>query len=144
MARLLDVPLTLSVVPRELLDRIAAEAPTPVVPATENQPAVSSATIEQKATKMEQFLKDAKMEHRPRMEYDGGGCKWQLNACPFNPEHKAPDSYTFIRASGAMGFKCSHDHCVNNKWEQFRPVAEAVIGHQIAFVESGNSPLAVC
>jgi hypothetical protein len=140
MAHLLDVPSSLSVVPRDVLERIAAQAPTTEITEAACQPAVSSATIEKKAAKMEQFLKEAKMARRSRMEYDGGGVKWQLNACPFNPEHKAPDSYVFIRTDGAMGFKCSHNTCTENKWDQFRPVAEAVIGHQFEFVESGNSP----
>lgn len=140
MAHLIDVPSTLPVVSREVLERLAADAPAPVAEPVPESPAASSAAIEKKAVKMEQFLKESKMAHRARMEYDGSGYKWQLNACPFNPEHKAPDSYVYIRSSGALGFKCSHTTCANNTWEQFRPKMDAIIGHQFEFAESGNSP----
>lgn len=135
MAHLVDVPKDLPVVPREVLEQIAATAPSSA-PAGPSTTAISSKEIEKRATTMEKFLAEAKVHHRPRMEYDGGGCKWQLQACPFNPEHKAPDSYVFVKADCAMGFHCSHNSCVENKWDQFRPKAEAIIGHRFKFVEN--------
>ena len=44
----------------------------------------------------------------------------RLEKCPFNPEHKAPDSALFLYNDGALGFKCFHDSCSNNHWQDFR------------------------
>jgi hypothetical protein len=145
MAHLLDVPDTLPIMPVDVLKRIAAQF-TPVIAATGADRTATSAAIpsrialEAQALKMEQFLAEAKYMHRQRMDYDNGGFKWQLTQCPFNLEHAAPDSYAFIKADGKLGFHCSHNHCVENKWAQFRAKAEAVIGHRFQFVEPSPQP----
>jgi AAA domain-containing protein len=145
MAQLLDVPDTLPIVPVDVLKKIAAEF-TPATAATSaaHTPAASAMpsriTLETQALKMEQFLAEAKYMHRQRADYDNGGFKWQLTQCPFNAEHTAPDSYAFLKADGKMGFHCSHNHCVDNKWTQFRAKAEAVIGHRFQFVEPSAQP----
>jgi len=156
IAHLLDIPKCLPVVPREVLEIIAAKSQASSSTQTSAAPstiATAPKKVEERAVKMEKFLAESKLSHRKRMEYDTGGCKWQLENCPFNPEHKAPDSYVFIKANGAMGFHCSHNTCVENKWDQFREHAEHIVGHrfkfavessasnnQNAFAESGGSP----
>jgi hypothetical protein len=49
-----------------------------------------------------------------------GGRKWQLAECPFNPDHKKPDAIVTEAASGALGFKCSHNSCSGRNWSDFR------------------------
>lgn len=53
------------------------------------------------------------------------GTKYQLDNCPFNPEHDGTDSYVFEPDDNSgWGFKCSHDSCAgHNTWEQFRAKA---------------------
>lgn len=49
------------------------------------------------------------------------GCrKIILESCPFNPQHKAPDSAIFVRPGGAIGFKCFHNSCSGNGWKELR------------------------
>ena len=134
MAQLVDVPDTLPIVPVDILKQIAGEF-THVTAAPKAGGTSTKAAIEAQALKIEQFLAEAKYMHRQRMDYDSGGCKWQLTRCPFNPEHEAPDSYAFLKADGKMGFHCSHNHCQENKWAQFRAEAEVVIGHRFQFIE---------
>ena len=43
-----------------------------------------------------------------------------LKECPFNPEHKAPDSALFIMPSGAIGFRCLHASCSQYSFKDFR------------------------
>jgi len=43
-----------------------------------------------------------------------------LTECPFNPEHKAPDSAIFVAPSGAIGFKCLHNSCSEYTWHDVR------------------------
>lgn len=49
-----------------------------------------------------------------------GGTKYILDECPFDPSHKAPDSMITKSASGALGFKCFHNHCQNYHWKELR------------------------
>jgi len=48
------------------------------------------------------------------------GLKLQLEECPFNPDHKSPDSFVSQFASGMTIFSCSHDSCREYKWADFR------------------------
>ena len=49
-----------------------------------------------------------------------GGIKYILDECPFDHSHKAPDSMVTKMASGAIGFKCLHNHCQNYHWRDLR------------------------
>lgn len=49
-----------------------------------------------------------------------GGTKYILEECPFDPNHKAPDSMITRSASGAIGFKCLHKHCQGYHWKELR------------------------
>ena len=55
---------------------------------------------------------------------EAGPNKWQLAKCPFNESHKSPDSYVQQFDSGAVLFKCSHNSCSGNHWEDFQEVYE--------------------
>lgn len=50
--------------------------------------------------------------------------KFVLETCPFNPNHKAPDSAVFLYNDGALGFKCFHDSCSNYDWKALRKLYE--------------------
>ena len=47
-----------------------------------------------------------------------------LDECPFNHEHKAPDSMITIGSSGAIGFKCFHNSCQGKTWRDVRLLFE--------------------
>lgn len=49
-----------------------------------------------------------------------GGVKYILDECPFDASHKAPDSMVTKSASGALGFKCLHNHCRDYHWRELR------------------------
>ena len=49
-----------------------------------------------------------------------GGIKYILDECPFDSNHKAPDSMITKAANGAIGFKCLHRHCQNYHWQDLR------------------------
>ena len=128
---ILDFPEGLRTVEENELRSLLAELPKPV----QNTDKVSDSEIENKAIKMEFFMAEAGISHRGRMDYMGG-FKWQLEACPFNPDHVAPDSFTFISADGPIGFSCSHNSCAENKWKQFRALLEKRIGHRFPFADT--------
>lgn len=50
----------------------------------------------------------------------GGGTKFVLEECPFDPQHKAPDSALFEMPNGSIAFKCFHNSCSQHDWRAFR------------------------
>lgn len=54
----------------------------------------------------------------------GGGTKWVLQKCPFNPEHKGKDAAIIQTADGKICFHCFHNSCSDKKWRDFRVLYE--------------------
>lgn len=52
------------------------------------------------------------------------GTKYLLDECPFNPDHKAPDSMVTVGSMGAIGFKCLHNSCQDKHWRDLRLMYE--------------------
>lgn len=50
----------------------------------------------------------------------GGGTKYVLEECPFDSQHKAPDSALFEMPNGSIAFKCFHNSCAQYDWRAFR------------------------
>lgn len=50
--------------------------------------------------------------------------KFVLDACPFDHNHKAPDSMITIGRSGAIGFRCLHNSCRDKTWRDVRLLFE--------------------
>lgn len=59
-----------------------------------------------------------------REDNRGSYTKLLLEECPFNHDHKAPDSCIIIQPSGAFGFKCLHNSCRDKTWQDFRVLYE--------------------
>lgn len=49
-----------------------------------------------------------------------GGTKYVLDECPFDSNHRAPDSAIFKMNNGAIGFKCFHNSCDGRTWHDVR------------------------
>jgi hypothetical protein len=47
-----------------------------------------------------------------------------LEECPFNSDHRAPDSAIFEHANGSLGFKCLHASCADKHWRDVRELFE--------------------
>ncbi len=50
--------------------------------------------------------------------------KYILDNCPFDNNHKAPDSMITVGKSGAIGFKCLHNSCQHREWKDVRLLFE--------------------
>ena len=53
-----------------------------------------------------------------------GGTVYSLNECPFDSNHKAPDSSIIKHKSGAISFHCFHNSCVDHTWKELRDIKE--------------------
>lgn len=59
-----------------------------------------------------------------KSSFSDGGIKYILDECPFDHNHKAPDSMVTVSKSGALGFKCLHNHCQDKHWRDLRLLFE--------------------
>ncbi len=53
-----------------------------------------------------------------------GGTVYVLEQCPFDYNHKYPDSCVIKTKSGALGFHCFHNSCSNHDWKALRDLKE--------------------
>lgn len=49
-----------------------------------------------------------------------GGTRYILKECPFDSNHKDPDSMVFQHDNGALSFMCYHNSCSQYTWKDFR------------------------
>lgn len=52
--------------------------------------------------------------------FSGGVRRIRLEECPFDSNHKSPDSALFVMPNGAVGFKCFHNSCSQYTFKDFR------------------------
>ena len=107
---------TLKVTPKVYLEKLAEDIPEQEIkPAQYNNYAPSEFDIEQWMG-----------EHgiRYKIKSDRDYIKYILDECPFDPNHKAPDSMILKQSNGAIGFKCLHDSCQGYKWQDVRVMFE--------------------
>ena len=96
----------------EYIRKVASEYPEIEAPSRENNYSGGRFDIEA-------FIQEHRIEITRRVKFAGGE-KLILAECPFNPNHKAPDSAIFVLDSGAIGFKCLHASCANMTWRDVR------------------------
>lgn len=69
---------------------------------------------------LREFIRKYGIEVAKEMPISGGGTKYILAECPFDSQHKAPDSALFELPNGAVAFKCYHNSCSQYDWRSFR------------------------
>jgi hypothetical protein len=129
LAALLHVPETLAVVPRELLEALAAEHQEPVAKATSlpgkngpapesNGRAESNSGDFQSRLLVDKWLADRgisfEVKSRPPWTF------YNLQPCPFDATHTNTDSCVMQHESGGLDAHCFHDSCKGRKWADFR------------------------
>ncbi len=112
---------------RDILEKIAAEAPAPANKAKKSK---KSKDVPPSPEKLEEFLAEAKIGHGPRIEWKTG-FKWELDCCPFDPSHLATS--VVCTCTDTYGFSCMHNSCSGNHWDEFRAKLQEKIGHKFNF-----------
>ena len=69
---------------------------------------------------LREFIAKYGIEVEKEVSISGGGTKYVLKECPFDSQHKAPDSALFELPNGAIAFKCYHNSCSHYDWRAFR------------------------
>lgn len=89
------------------------------------------ATAVDDAEKMEEFLEYYDIDHKVRRK-EADGFSWQIIPCPFNSEHKDGEVGVSFGKNG-YGFKCFHESCSANHWQEFKSHMETVSGKKFFF-----------
>lgn len=98
-------------VPKELLQKLAANAPV------KSTPPAGQRT--RGAFDLQTWLTEHNVPIRDKV-VSGGTVKYILDCCPFNSEHRNKDAAVFEQADGSVGFKCFHNSCSDKHWREFR------------------------
>lgn len=115
LARLLDVPQTLEVVPRELLEFLANE----VVPPTASKGKGKKRTLDVRSYLESRGVKISKIK-----ELADGGMLYELEHCPFRPGECDGGAFVIQRADGSIYAGCHHYKCEEKTWEDMRDVID--------------------
>lgn len=115
MSYIFSVPDKLMVTPKNNLEWLASQLPQEE-PQTYPHDSHSEFDIEH-------WLTDHGIGYSTKAWRDGA-VKYVLDECPFNHEHKAPDSCVIKQNSGAIGFKCLHNSCQGKTWKDLRLMYE--------------------
>lgn len=115
MSRIFDCPKELMVTDRAYLEKLAEEYPEEV---TRRRSYSSQGEFD-----IDDWLSRNGLRFKESSWRDG--CrKLVLDNCPFDRNHKAPDSMILIQSNGAIGFKCLHNSCRGKTWQDVRLMYE--------------------
>lgn len=118
MSRIFDYPEELKITDRAYLEKLAGELleePKPA-PSKHNNFNMTEFNIDE-------WLSSHGIRYTEGTWRDG--CrKLILDNCPFDHNHKAPDSMILVQSSGAIGFKCLHNSCRSRTWKDVRVMYE--------------------
>jgi DNA polymerase-1 len=117
LSKILEAPSATKPVPQQLLEDLAASGST-----TENhQPQNDGEASDKRRLDVAQWLSDRGVSFRKKPEPDAKGrTTFVLDQCPFNPEHKAPDSCIMQAKDGQLSAKCFHNSCSGHGWQDFK------------------------
>lgn len=133
LARVLSVPESLVITPREILERIAADLPTskPTPDSgtksdSKDQPPPPDIPPIDHAFDIEGFIKNHALEVDGPYPWEGGH-RWGMN-CPWR-ESDGASAYLIQFPNGAISAGCHHDTCpgsrtTGNHWSEFKALVE--------------------
>lgn len=101
----------------EALQHVAAMAPTSIsrrdLPRSENHAVGNHRLI------LDEYLADRGIGFTVKDGKDGWK-NYNLDECPWDPNHKSPDSMVSQSPEGMLVFRCFHDSCSQRKWQDFK------------------------
>lgn len=117
------VPAVIEAVPLELLQQVAAMAPAP---APKHAPSTAGPrpTVIDGGFDVEAFIKRHNLPVAKSAAWNGGGRKWVLAVCPWNPAHTDNSAWITVQPHGAIAAGCSHNSCSGRTWHDLRAMLE--------------------
>ncbi len=127
-SRILYLAEKVETVPIAALKAVAALAPPKNNGKIKNSTSTSTQPKSNRVSELPRMLDDYGVEYRPATPTGEQICKLQLAECPFDSNHKCPDSYVCEYANGNKFFKCSHVSCRSKGWREFTEQTGIVAG----------------
>jgi hypothetical protein len=106
MAKVLEVPDDLEIVPGPLLAKLAVASST-------NRGQI---TLNRSAFNVNDWIEVHRLELLGPKPWRGGQ-RWIFPRCPWNPDHKN-SAFIVQLENGGLAAGCHHNSCANNNWEQ--------------------------
>ena len=124
LARLLEVPEQIKVVPRESLEMVVG-ACAPAAPAPTLNP---SGSVEQDSSgknfNVVPYLQARGIEVGKSKNFADGGTLWELKRCPWRSIEPDGGPYVIQFASGKIDAGCHHAQCDGKGWNELRDVID--------------------
>ena len=111
LSRILECPEKLEVLTQSMLQRVAIAAKLTVADV-------------RKGFDLRKWLAEHKLAVASERPLTGGGTKFILTQCPFNPEHRDRAAVALQLTSGAVAFRCLHNSCAGRNWHELRQTFE--------------------
>jgi hypothetical protein len=122
LACIIDSPVTVPIVAKELLEKLASTAPQDA-----KKKGSSSAPTNGAGNRyfdIEKWIADHRLDMIGPKPWNGAGRIWQFRRCPWNPEHTNGSAFIGQQPSGAITAGCHHDGCKEKGWHELRDVVE--------------------
>ncbi len=119
LAKLLSVPETAEVVPRDKLEALAALAPAVKPAAQPNTPVRAP----EGQFDLDRWIAEHKLDVTGPEPWQGGR-RWVFRVCPWDAAHTNRSAYIVQHASGAISAGCHHNGCADRDWHALRDVVE--------------------
>ncbi|HEU5139099.1 MAG TPA: YfjI family protein, partial [Bacillales bacterium] len=119
-AKIINVPKPVEVVPKKHLKALANTKPKEPE-RTQNKRYESHGGGG--SFDIEQYMTDHGLTISKEKAWQGGTV-YELEECPFNPDHKKGDSSIIQFPGGAVSFQCFHNSCQGNDWHKLRDLLE--------------------
>jgi hypothetical protein len=121
-ARLLSVPENPVTVEPELLASVVETKQESTSTNEPEPPKTAAKDVSADIEWIRQWLKEHGLEIRNDKTWNGSGHRWELEVCPFNPDHDRGEAWVCIMPSGARAAGCQHDSCT---WQWSEIVASS-------------------
>ena len=106
----------MAIVSREKIEEAASLAPKPEPKRQQNNGQYKGTSHR---LKLDEYLRDCGVDFRQEPA-KGGGEKYIIDPCPFNPDHKGKDAAIFQDPDGKLTFYCFHNRCQGKTWHDVR------------------------
>lgn len=135
---IVDIPDSIQPTSITLIQKVASQLPEPERPSYRNGYA--------ERFDIDTFLSSNNIQVHRETRLDGMR-KIVLEHCPFDENHKAPDSAIFVMDNGAIAFKCFHNSCRDKRWQDLRMLYDPACyeqrqAQQRQYGPTPNTPLA--
>ncbi len=118
LARIIEAPQTLEVVPVQSLEKLAA-----LLPREEKPVRLVTGLGTNGSFDVQAWITRHSLDVRGPTPWQGGQ-KWIFGVCPWNVEHTNASAYILKLPNGAVAAGCHHNGCVGRDWHALRDVVE--------------------